>query len=152
MMTQAEQLKLSGQLPSPRGVALAILELSRRENATLGEIARVVQTDPALSGRLIKLANTASHVARPVVSIQEAVVRQGMATVRHLALGPPPAAPPRASAHHPGTVTPGNLPCRNGCRHDGRLGHAQNLHRAADPLRRTGSSRFSPCLARQQPG
>jgi len=87
MMTQAEQLKLSGQLPSPRGVALAILELSRRENATLGEIARVVQTDPALSGRLIKLANTASHVARPVVSIQEAVVRQGMATVRHLALG-----------------------------------------------------------------
>ena len=86
-MTQAEQLKLSGQLPSPRGVALAILELTRRENATLGEIARVVQTDPALSGRLIKLANTASHIARPVVSIQEAVVRQGMATVRHLALG-----------------------------------------------------------------
>jgi len=87
MMTQAEQLKLSGQLPSPRGVALAILELSRRENATLGEIARVVQTDPALSGRLIKLANTALHAVRPVVSIQEAVVRQGMATVRHLALG-----------------------------------------------------------------
>jgi diguanylate cyclase (GGDEF)-like protein len=86
-MTQVEQLKLSSQLPSPRGVALAILELSRRDNATLGEIARVVQTDPALSGRLIKLANTASHIARPVVSIQEAVVRQGMATVRHLALG-----------------------------------------------------------------
>ncbi|MBW8329550.1 MAG: diguanylate cyclase [Thiobacillus sp.] len=86
-MSQVEQLKLSGQLPSPRGVALAVLELSRRENATLGEIARVVQTDPALSGRLIKLANTASHIARPVVSVQEAVVRQGIATVRHLALG-----------------------------------------------------------------
>jgi diguanylate cyclase (GGDEF)-like protein len=86
-MTQVEQLKLSGQLPSPRGVALAVLELSRRENATLCEIARVVQTDPALSGRLIKLANTASHIARPVVSVQEAVVRQGMATVRQLALG-----------------------------------------------------------------
>ncbi|KVW98921.1 diguanylate cyclase [Thiobacillus denitrificans] len=86
-MAQLEQLKLSGQLPTPRGVALAILELSQRENATLGEIARVVQTDPALSGRLIKLANTASHIARPVVSVQEAVVRQGMATVRQLALG-----------------------------------------------------------------
>jgi len=86
-MTQAEQIKLSGQLPSPRGVALAVLEISRRENATLGEIARVVQTDPALSGRLIKLANTASHISRPVVSVQEAVVRQGMATVRQLALG-----------------------------------------------------------------
>lgn len=86
-MKQAEHLKLSGQLPSPRGVALAILELSRRENATLAEIARVVQTDPALSGRLIKLANAASHIARPVVSVQEAVVRQGMLTVRQLALG-----------------------------------------------------------------
>ena len=87
MTPQLEQLKISGQLPSPRGVALAVLELSRRENATLGEIARVVQTDPALSGRLIKLANAVSHITRPVVSVQEAVVRQGMATVRHLALG-----------------------------------------------------------------
>ena len=86
-MIQTEQLKISGQLPSPKGVALAILELSQRENATLGEIARVVQTDPALSGRLIKLSNTASHISRPVASIQEAVARQGMSVVRQLALG-----------------------------------------------------------------
>lgn len=86
-MSQVEQLKISDQLPSPRGVALAVLELSRRENATLGEIVRVVQTDPALSARLIKLANTGSRIARPVVSLQEAVVRQGMASVRQLALG-----------------------------------------------------------------
>src|SRR5512139_677062 len=86
-MKQFEHLKLSGQLPSPRGIALAILELTQRENVTLAEIARVVQTDPALSGRLIKLANSASQIARPVVSVQEAVVRQGMNTVRQLALG-----------------------------------------------------------------
>ena len=86
-MSQVEQLKISDQLPSPRGVALAILELSRRDNVTLGEIARVVQTDPALSSRLIKLANTGSRISRPVVSLQEAVVRQGMSTVRQLALG-----------------------------------------------------------------
>lgn len=86
-MMQAEQLKVCGQLPSPKGVALAVLELSQRENVTLAEIARVVQTDPALSGRLIKLANTASRIARPVVSVQEAVVRQGMTTVLQLALG-----------------------------------------------------------------
>ena len=86
-MAQVEQLAMSGQLPSPKGVALAVLELSQRDNATLAEIARVVQTDPALSGRLIKLANTASRIARPIVSVQEAVARQGMATVRQLALG-----------------------------------------------------------------
>ncbi len=86
-MTQAEQLRLDSQLPSPHGVALAVLELSRRENVTLSEIARVVQTDPALSGRLIKLANSGTSIARPVVSIQEAVARQGILTVRQLALG-----------------------------------------------------------------
>lgn len=86
-MKPLEQLKLGGQLPSPRGVALAIMELSRRDSATLGEIARVVQTDPALSSRLIKLANAATLISRPVVSVQEAVVRQGMNTVRQLALG-----------------------------------------------------------------
>ena len=86
-MNTLEQLNVSAQLPSPKGVALAVLEISRRENATLGEIARVVQTDPALCGRLIKLANTASHISRPVVSAQEAVVRLGMTSVRQLALG-----------------------------------------------------------------
>jgi diguanylate cyclase (GGDEF)-like protein len=86
-MAQVEQLKLSGQLPTPRGVALAILKISQRENATLEAIARVVQTDPALSGRLIKLANTASYIARPVVSVQDVVARLGMARVRQLALG-----------------------------------------------------------------
>jgi len=86
-MAQLEQLKLSAQLPTPRGVALAILEISQRENATLEAIARVVQTDPALSGRLIKLANSASYISRPVVSVQDVVARLGMATVRHLALG-----------------------------------------------------------------
>ena len=87
MSLQLEQLKLSDQLPSPRGVALAVLELSRRDNVTLGEIAKVVQTDPALSSRLIKLANAGSQIARPVVSLQEAVVRLGIASVRQLALG-----------------------------------------------------------------
>ncbi|MEQ1663587.1 MAG: HDOD domain-containing protein [Thiobacillus sp.] len=86
-MTQVEQLKISGQLPTPRGVALAILELTQRENVSLGEVARVVQTDPALSGRLIKLANSASQLPRPVASVQEAVVRQGMSVVSQLALG-----------------------------------------------------------------
>lgn len=86
-MNTLEQLNICAQLPSPKGVALAVLEISRRENATLSEVARVVQTDPALSGRLIKLANTGSHISRPVVSVQEAVVRQGMMSVRQLALG-----------------------------------------------------------------
>ena len=86
-MMQLEQLKINEQLPSPKGVALAVLALSKRENVTLSEIALVVQSDPALSGRLIKLANSASQISRPVVSVQEAVARQGVKAVCQLALG-----------------------------------------------------------------
>ena len=86
-MNKIEQLRLSGQLPSPKGVALAIMEISRREDATLEEVARLVQTDPALSGRLLRLANSAGKSARPVASINEAVLRLGMASVRQLAMG-----------------------------------------------------------------
>ena len=90
-MNKIEQLRISGQLPSPKGVALAIMEISQREDATLDEVARVVQTDPALSGRLLRLANAAAHGAtnngRVVASINEAVMRLGMATMRQLAMG-----------------------------------------------------------------
>lgn len=90
-MNKIEQLHISGQLPSPKGVALAIMEISQREDATLDEVTRLVQTDPALSGRLLRMANTTNHTAanngRVVVSINEAVLRMGMATVRQLAMG-----------------------------------------------------------------
>lgn len=86
-MTQLELRRINNQLPSPKGVALAVLELSRRDTVTLGEIAHVVQTDPALSGRLIKVANSAAQISRPVVSVQEAVARQGVKAVCQLALG-----------------------------------------------------------------
>ena len=86
-MTQLEQLKINMQLPSPKGVALAVLALSKRDDVSLGEIALTVQSDPALSGRLIRLANSAVHFSRPVVSVQEAVARQGVKAVCQLALG-----------------------------------------------------------------
>lgn len=85
-MNKIEQLRSTGQLPSPKGVALAIMEISRRENAALDEVVRVVQTDPALASRLLRLANSASS-GRAVASIGEAVMRLGMSAVRQLAMG-----------------------------------------------------------------
>lgn len=86
-MDRIEQLRLNGQLPSPKGVALAILEISRREDASLDEVARVVQTDPALTGRLLHQANAVARSGRAVVSVSEAVLRLGMSAVRQLAMG-----------------------------------------------------------------
>ncbi|MCE5180443.1 MAG: diguanylate cyclase [Betaproteobacteria bacterium] len=83
-----DELKASGQLPSPQGVALAILKLMQQDEVTLQEIAHVIQTDPALTGRLIKFANSAhSGTRRPIVSISEAVMFIGLPMVRQLVLG-----------------------------------------------------------------
>lgn len=83
-----DELKATGQLPSPQGVALAILKLMQQDDVTLQDIAHVIQTDPALTGRLIKFANSAhSGTRRPIVSISEAVMFIGLPMVRQLVLG-----------------------------------------------------------------
>ncbi len=83
-----KELKATGQLPSPKGVALTILNLIQRDDVTVQEITRVIQTDPALSGRLIKFSNSAYYSARrPVASIAEAVMLIGLPMVRQLVLG-----------------------------------------------------------------
>ncbi len=74
------------RLPSPNGVALAIMELWDDERATVAQMARLVQTDPALSGRVLKLANSAAKSHRPIVAIPEAIIRVGMQTVGQLAV------------------------------------------------------------------
>ncbi len=88
-MRTLESLKVGSQLPSPKGVALAILEVCRREDTTTTEIARIVQTDPALSGRLLHLSNSIamSSGGRQTASVPEAILRVGLAAVRQLALG-----------------------------------------------------------------
>ena len=81
------ELRTSGRLPSPKGVALAVMRLARRDDVTMEEIAEVVQTDPAITGRLIRLANSALHPGRPVAAVRDAIVRLGLRTVGQVTLG-----------------------------------------------------------------
>ena len=78
--------ELIDRLPSPQGVALAILSACARDDVTLAEVTQLVQTDPALSGRLLERANAANAGGRPVVAISQAVGRMGLAAVKQLAL------------------------------------------------------------------
>lgn len=83
-----KEIKAGGKLPSPSGVALRLIELTRQDDVSIDEIARAMQADPALSGRLIRFANMAfSGPRRPVVSIAEAIQRTGLSIVRQLVLG-----------------------------------------------------------------
>lgn len=83
-----DELKTTGKLPSPSGVAMAVIELCRRDNTSVEDIGRAVRADPALSGRLIKFSNSALHGSRrPVVSVPDAIRMVGIAAVRQLVLG-----------------------------------------------------------------
>jgi diguanylate cyclase (GGDEF)-like protein len=81
-----EELRGTGRLPSPGGVALKLLELTRREDVSSGELSRTLQMDPALAGRVLRAANSAALGARAAVSIADAVVRVGFEGVRRLAM------------------------------------------------------------------
>lgn len=83
-----KELQATGRLPSPKGVALALLNLMQQDDVTIQDIARVVQTDPALSGRLIKFSNSLHfNMRRPIASVPEAVLVVGLPMVRQLVLG-----------------------------------------------------------------
>lgn len=82
-----EQLKATGNLPSPKGAALAIVRLAQRDDATLDDLAQAIKPDPAFVGRLIKAANSVgAGPHRPVVAVQDAVAVLGIPAVRSLAL------------------------------------------------------------------
>lgn len=82
------QLRSEDRLPSPRGTALAVVRMSQKDDTSLNDLAGVVATDPALTGRLIKAANgLLPYGQRPVAAIRDALRLLGLSAVRGLALG-----------------------------------------------------------------
>jgi diguanylate cyclase (GGDEF)-like protein len=82
-----DALKAADQLPSPSGVVMALLRLVDSETTSVAEIAHVLETDPALAGRILKLANSASAGAsRTIASVRDAVTRLGVRTLRNSVL------------------------------------------------------------------
>ncbi|MCP5245620.1 MAG: diguanylate cyclase [Burkholderiales bacterium] len=80
-------LKLNALLPTPSGVALGIMEICQRDDASVSEMAKLIKTDPALSSRLIKKANMSHQGSRAILSVSDAVSYLGMNVVKQLALG-----------------------------------------------------------------
>ena len=88
LQARFETLKASGHLPSPKGPALAVMQLTRQDNVSSAELARAIQADPALVARLLKLANVCHGPgARPVLATKDAISILGLTSVRGLALG-----------------------------------------------------------------
>lgn len=82
------QLKISGRLPTPKGIALEVINLTQREDASNHAIAKLIGADPALSVRIIKAANILlANSSRPVATIADAVIVLGIRGLRQLVLG-----------------------------------------------------------------
>ncbi|MDR1462488.1 MAG: diguanylate cyclase, partial [Azoarcus sp.] len=81
------QIKATGHLPSPRGVALAVMRMAQDETVSAADLARVIKGDPAFVGRLIKAANGMLFRQRAIVSVQEALMVVGLPAVRAMVLG-----------------------------------------------------------------
>ncbi len=77
----------ASRLPSLPGVALEVVRLSRKDWVGLDEIAAVITRDPALSAKLLKLANSPLYVRRqPAASMKDAFRVLGLKAVRMAAL------------------------------------------------------------------
>jgi diguanylate cyclase (GGDEF)-like protein len=82
------KLKADKRLPSPPGTALRVLELCRLEDTPVQEVADAIMSDPALSVRLLKYANSSIiRVGREVTSVRDAVLLLGLRAVKLTALG-----------------------------------------------------------------
>ncbi len=83
------ELKASGSLPSPKGVALRVMQLCQDENLSLKDLAQTIQADPALAGRIIKIANYVNpNRSRPIAAVTtDTLVLIGIHAVRQVVLG-----------------------------------------------------------------
>ncbi len=74
-------------LPSLPAVALRVLELCQQERLDLGEIAKVISSDPALAAKLVRTANSPIFaLRREVTTIAYAISLLGINAVRTLVL------------------------------------------------------------------
>src|SRR5436189_133561 len=89
MQTNPVEALLKGdvRLPSPPAIAVRILEVVQRDDFSFVELASVIQTDPALTGRILRVANSSFYsLSRNVTTIETAVAVMGANAVKNIAL------------------------------------------------------------------
>ena len=74
-------------LPPLPAVALRVMEVAQNPKSSASDLALVVSSDPGLSGRLLRVVNSAAYRrAREVTSVQEALVTLGFVQARNMAI------------------------------------------------------------------
>jgi diguanylate cyclase (GGDEF)-like protein len=74
-------------LPSPVGIVMRILELGQDPNASIADVAKVITLDPALSARLLRMANSPLYARqRKTENLRQAIKLFGLEGTLTLAL------------------------------------------------------------------
>jgi putative nucleotidyltransferase with HDIG domain len=75
------------RLPGLSTTVLKVLETCNDPNSTANDLNRVISLDPVLTGRVLKLVNSAYYgIAHTISSVTRAVVMLGLNTVKQLSL------------------------------------------------------------------
>ncbi|MDH3219822.1 MAG: HDOD domain-containing protein [Gammaproteobacteria bacterium] len=73
-------------LPTLPEVAIRVRETADDDNASIADVAKIIETDAALSARIVQVGNSALYRGiNPAETVQAAAMRMGLDTVRTLA-------------------------------------------------------------------
>ena len=74
-------------LPTLPHILVKLIEACNKDDANLAEVSRIVETDPSLSSKILKLINSAFYgLPKKVESIQHSISYLGMTTIRNIAI------------------------------------------------------------------
>jgi diguanylate cyclase (GGDEF)-like protein len=74
-------------LPSPPAIALRILEAVKKDDASFGELAWIISVDPALTAKILKVANSSFYsMPNKVNTVEKALSVLGMSVTKNIAL------------------------------------------------------------------
>src|SRR4051812_10861007 len=84
----ASRITNSTQLPTLPIIAMQVLELTRREDGSVPEIASLIMTDQALASKILKTVNSPFYgLTKQVSTVSQALVILGLQAAKTLALG-----------------------------------------------------------------
>lgn len=76
------------ELPALPGLVTRLVELVESESATAEQVEQLIATDPALTAKVLHLANSAYYgLTRTISTVKQAVIVLGFHTVKNLVLG-----------------------------------------------------------------
>ncbi len=82
-----KQIATNPSIPSPPAVVLQVLEKASMPECTIQDLCKIIQVDPGLAGRILRIVNSATFgLSRPVTSIQRALAVVGLNAARLLVL------------------------------------------------------------------